>query len=83
MILLKGLELKAFNPLLLRLLLHRRPNLRLWHSKPGTHLQMQHHLLLAMCWAKPLVTQQYKALRAQLLQQGLEQDLGQRLDRLV
>ena len=71
------MELKTFNPLLLRLLLHLR-HLHLWLSKLETHLQTQRGRLLAMCWARPLALQQSKVLRAQLLLLGLVRSLGQK-----
>ena len=80
MILLKGLELKAFNPLLLRLLLHHRPHLLQWLSKLETHLHLQRHPLLATCWVKQQEARLCKDWRPQRQQQGLGQSLGQKVD---
>ena len=70
------MELKACNhPLLLRRLLQ-------WHNRPETHLQMQHHLLLAMCWAKQQEARPCKVLRELLQLQVLALWLELRVDRL-
>ena len=81
MILLKGLVLKEFN-LHSRPLLHHRQHLLQWLSKLETHLHLQHHLLLAMCWAKQQEARPCKVLRELLQLQGLALWLELRVDRL-